>query len=173
MNTHTARLILLATFVLVLILFAAEIVPRAASLAGRYAALQETSRAAMPVPHDLARLKASERALRSQLAALSAGAPELDPLATLSLAAEEAGLSLRSVVPQDRERHGRMTTLPLECEVAGSFHALGRFLARLERSAPLVRVRFVEARAEQTTEGLAATVRLRIITFQDSKKGAE
>lgn len=167
MSERSAHMILIGTCLAAALLAGLHIAPRAAALTQRYAAVRGSGMDAVVEGRELRLLDNRLHAAREQLEARTAQGGRVDPLDLLSEAARETGLRLRSLVPRAPKGRGAVAIYPLECEVSGSFHALGAFLARIERSLPAVRVAHLEVQARSPDAEPEVSLLLQVVTYAE------
>lgn len=156
---------------LAVLVIALEVVPRASALTSEVAAWRvDASRVASveTLTEDRVRLRMESTRLQRQLSEQSAEPTTSgDMLGQLDALAAEAAVRLTRVEPGLPLTEGAQERVPLAVDVAGRFHEIGDYLARLEASAFQVR-RFAltsptDPFIQQGTTVLEATLSLEVV----------
>ena len=103
-------------------------------------------------PAELRTLQAEQRRLRQDLGDLLVSLPRRDQLSAVLIElqghAEDTGVALDRLEPGEPAVRRTHEALPIQVELSGGFHEVGRFLDRLERSALLMHVGTVTLRGD-------------------------
>lgn len=119
----------------------------------------------------LTQLAAAHRRLQRRLDSLFVSLPQGDRMSVILGAfqkhAQETGVRLRQVRPGKRKEHPTYTELPLEVALVGDYHAIARFIDRIERSKYLLRIGGAALRSkEMTSDTLQAQIRIDLLTLR-------
>lgn len=113
--------------------------------------------------------------IRRQEALLSDAEEVTWLIETVNRIAEDAGVQILSVMPQDAETAGAYQRLPLQIEARSGYHEMGRFLSRVESHEKLVKV--LDLRLENPNDARAGDtqslrVTLALSAFSRKQAGA-
>lgn len=118
-------------------------------------------------------LDAENRRLERELDELLVSLPRRDQLSAvlgeLQRHAADTGVTLQRIEPGEPVPERTHEVLPISVDVEGPFHALGRFVDRVERSPLLMRVRALDIRAQRGTRGTVEA----IIELESVRLGAD
>lgn len=140
--------------VLTVLLLVFEVGPRfgeAFDLYREWRALRARLEAAETAPAERARLSTENDRLRQEREDLLVQLPRRDQLSVLlgeiQRYASEAGVTLHRIQPGEPVSERTHEVLPVRLEVTSSYHGVGRFVDRIERSPLLMQVRGVQLSA--------------------------
>lgn len=149
--------------------------PRGMSAYHSYQAWQEQQdriQSARDWKVQLTKLEAETRRLRQQLDTLFISLPEGDRMSVvlkeLQTHAEWTGIRLRSVQPRTKVSHEMYEEVPLDVAFAGSYHSIGRFIDRIERSKYLIKVEKLTLETEDLiSDTIQARARFSLVTLRE------
>lgn len=154
-----------------------EVVPRAAGLVGQWRHWRVQQRKVASAAQwevEKTHLQVRRLYLQQYFEDLYVSLPKSDQMSViLQVLQERAGereVMLRQVRPAARVAHAGYDELPFWVELQGSFHGIGAFIDRIERSQYLIKVTDLEIRGEPVPHGdLQAAVSLRVIILKEKR----
>lgn len=147
LDEHRWRAAAIGGLLLGLYVVVVFLMPRLQALVHNYRGWQAdegTLSAVATWPQERMRVQAQRRHLEARFAQLYVSLPRSDQMSTilevLQTHALETTVSIKQVRPGDRLAHANYDDVPFELELQGSFHALSRFVHRIEQSQYLMKV---------------------------------
>lgn len=165
-----AGVLLLAGLVLLV-----EALPRWTALWGQYQTVQADQRRIKAVDTwaaEKVRIGQRRRMLKARYDRLYVSLPHIDQMSlivrTLQQQADSVGGTLTHIRPGERIQHATFDELPLQVELAGTFHAVGAFVRQVESSRYLIKVDALTLSAPDAWPGpLHAVLTLHLILLKE------